>query len=125
MEHFEYCYLVFRAHEVRRLQESAKAEGEEFYPVNSFTPLQCRLLAQAVIRGINPGEPDVLILRLRHPETDTDWLPVVRAAQSKFFDSDYTVVSEVLSCDGIVEHLAYSSSIPELVKPSASASQQK
>lgn len=117
IEHFEYCYLVHRAHEVKRMAERAKAEGEEFHVSNAFSPLANYLMAHVVIRSISPGEPEVIILRLRHPDDGQDWLPKVRATQGKFFEPGYVEVPGVVREDGLVEHLAYSDKVPAPLKP--------
>lgn len=117
MEHAEYCYLVHRAHELLRFHERAAAEGEEFHTIDSFTPLKCGLLATAVIRPITPGETNVIILRLRYPEDTEDFRKRVHEAQGKFFGDGYVVVPGVVALGGLFESLAYSSKVPEALKP--------
>lgn len=112
IEHFEYCYLVHRAHEIRRMAEGAKSEGEEFHVTNSFTPLANRLLAQAVIRSIEAGSPDVIILRLRHPDDGKDWSQAVQGTQGKFFEPGFVRVPGTVKEEGLVEHIAYSDKVP-------------
>ena len=111
MEHFEYCYLVQRAHELVRFHEQAAKEGEEFHPVDSFTPLKCRLLAMALIRPLEKGGESALILRLRHPDGQ-DFSRVVAETQAKFFEEGYVLVPGSVLLDGLREVIAYSMKVP-------------
>ena len=117
MEHFEYCYLVHRAHEVLKLHEKAKAEGEEFYAADSFTPLKNGLMAQVLIREINSGEPVKLILRLRHTNDQKDREAMINDTLRVFFEKGCHRVPGHFVVNDVIEYVAYSDHVPEPVRP--------
>lgn len=119
MEHFEYCYLVHRAHEVLRMHEKAKAEGEEFFASDSFTPLANGLRAHALIREINPGEAPRLILRLRHAKDGKSYEELINTTLRAFFEKGCQRVEGHFVVDEVIEYVAYSEHVPEPVRPPA------
>lgn len=118
MEHSEYIYLLLRAQEVQKMARRAAADGEDFFPADSFTPLTCGLMAQAVIRPIQLKGPEVLILRLRHADDGIDRTELLRKTQHVFFSHAYVVLPSVLRERGWCEYLAYSETIPDVPVPS-------
>lgn len=117
MEHHEYLYLLFRAHEIKALSREAAARGEEFFPTDAFTKLASGLEAQAIIRPLQPGEPDKCILRLRHPDDGTDRKALVQTVLLAFFPEKFELVPGTLRERGRCEYLAYSDSVPPLPIP--------
>lgn len=113
MKHAEYMYLVLRARDIRQLAQRASEEGEEFVPANAFVPLESGLHAQALIQAIRPGEPEVCVLRLRHPDDGKDRTDLLRKTQHAFFVGPYHVVPAFVKEAGWCEYLAYSHKIPE------------
>jgi hypothetical protein len=114
MEHAEYIYLLLRAQEVQKLVRRAAEEGEEFFPADSFTPLASGLEAQAVIRPLQPKEPEALILRLRHRDDGVERTDLVRRTQHVFFPCPYTIIPAMLRERGWCEYLAFTTPVPDL-----------
>ena len=117
MEHYEFLFLLHRAHLLRKFIAQAEKENEEFHVSDSFVPLKSGLEAQAIIRKINLSDPEpVLILRVRYRILFRhDALPLVQAAAKAFFDKNYTELPNYVEEGGWREHVYYSSDVPKPV----------
>jgi hypothetical protein len=116
MEHYEFLFLLHRAHLLRKYIAQAEKDGEEFHVSNSFSPLKSGLEAQAIIRKINlSDESPVLILRLRYRTKLKDGANLAAKAAHAFFEKDYTALPKPIDEGPWREHVYYSSDVPKPV----------
>ena len=112
MEHFEFLYVLHRAHIIRKFTEAAENQGEEIHVSDHFVPLTSGLQAQAQIRKINPTDKDpVLILRLRYKEALEKGAEKALTAAHVFFNKNYKLVPKVIHENGWMEHVFFSDDI--------------
>ena len=125
MKHYEFLYILHRAHLLRKFIEGAEKMGEEFHVSDHFSPLESGLGAQSQIRRINldDAEPS-LILRLRYPAGSAGGPKQALEAAHVFFAGKYTALPMAVEGDGWVEHVFFSPDVPRPValEPEASAS---
>lgn len=115
MEHYEFLYLLHRAHLLRRFIAKAEASGEEFHVADAFSPLESGVMAQAQIRKIHlTDDQPMMILRIRYRPSDSSGNEKARKAASVFFSEKCTAVPDPIDEDGWLERVFYS---PDILRP--------
>lgn len=113
MEHFEYAYLLTRAHFVKRLEDEARGRGEVFHASDTFEPLASGLEGQARIVVVAKDDGPLLVLRLRHHRDAGTPSAVVEESARRFFERAYTRLPPLQRDDGTVEHVFFSTNVPD------------
>jgi hypothetical protein len=115
MEHFEFLYVLHRAHLLRAYIEEAEKVGEDFHVSEHFCPLASGLEAQAQIRKINLTDTEpVLILRLRFRPDRIGGREEALKVAHVFFSGKYTEAPTPIEEGGWVEHVFFS---PDVLRP--------
>lgn len=112
MEHYEFLFVLHKAHSVRKYIKAAEDEGEEFHVSDHFAPLECGLQAQAQIRKINLSDAEPkLILRLRHRPKHPGGPGLAKKTADVFFNKKYEALPTPIKTPEWTEYVYFSDDI--------------
>ena len=115
MEHYEFLYVLHRAHMLRKYIEDAEREGEVFHVSDHFSVLKNGLEAQAQIRKVNPSDAaPMMILRVRYRGGTLRGDEFARKTAHVFFAGTYTTLPTTIEGSGWIEHVYFS---PDVLRP--------
>lgn len=115
MEHYEFLYVLHRAHMLRKFIEDAERDGEEFHVSDHFSALKNGLEAQAQIRKINPSDKDpMMILRVRYKPGMLRGVEFAKKTAHVFFAGKYTTLPSIIEGGAWTEHVFFS---PDVLRP--------
>lgn len=112
MQHYEFLFVLHKAHMLRRFIREAEDAGEEFHVSDHFDPLESGLEAQAQIRKINLEDKEPkLILRLRHRPKLPHGPSYAKRAADVFFSEKYERLPEPIKTSEWIEYVYFSDDI--------------